>query len=138
MRQGNIDMALEQEELTGKIIGAAIQVHKVLGPGFLEAVYQKALVLELQKLGLKVDCEVPVTIFYDGVEVGKHRLDLLVEDQIVVELKAVNSFDDSHFAIVKSYLKATGLKHGLLINFGKKIIDPKRVIHSTDVNFLVS
>jgi GxxExxY protein len=131
-------MALEQEELTGKIIGAAIQVHRTLGPGFVEAIYEKALVLELKKRGIKVACEVHVPVCYEGVVVGRHRLDLLVEDQIIVELKAVNAFDDAHFAVVKSYLKATGLKHGLLLNFGKKVLDPRRVIHSKGNEFLVS
>ena len=82
-------MALELEELTGKIIGAAIEVHRQLGPGFIESIYENALVYELGRRGLKVQQQLEVPIHYDGrIEVGKHRLDLLVEDEIVVDLKA--------------------------------------------------
>ena len=124
-------MNFEFEELTEKIIGAAIQVHKKLGPGFLESVYEKALIWELKKQELKVKEQYEIVIKYDEEEIGNHRLDLLVEDTIVVELKTVKKFEDIHFAIVKSYLKAAKLKHGPLINFAKVIIDIKRVIFET-------
>jgi GxxExxY protein len=122
-------MALELEELTGKIIGAAIEVHRQLGPGFIESIYENALVYELRKRGLKVEPQLEVPVLYDGnIEVGKHRLDLFVESEIVVELKAISEFEDIHFAIVRSYLRAMKKKHGLLLNFAKVTLDMKRVI----------
>jgi GxxExxY protein len=120
---------LEHEELTNKIIGCAIEIHKKLGPGFIESIYENAFIIELQKKGLPFEKQKEVTIQYDGVEVGKHRLDLIVEDTIVVELKAIRNIEDIHFVIVKSYLKALGKEHGLIINFSKKVIEVKRVIH---------
>ncbi len=123
---------LEHEELTGEIIAGAIEVHKRLGPGFIEQIYENALILELRKRGLKVDKEVSVTIKYDGIEVGMHRLDLLVEDEIIVELKAVTDFEDVHFSVVRSYLKALGKEHGLLLNFAKPKLEIKRVIYQKD------
>jgi GxxExxY protein len=122
-------MALEFEELTGKIIGAAIEVHRQLGPGFIESFYENGLVYELRKRGLKVQQQLEVPVIYDGnVEVGKHRLDLLVEDEIVIDLKAVSELLDVHFAIVKSQLRAVKRKHGLLLNFAKVKLEAKRVI----------
>ena len=122
-------MALESEELTGKIIGAAIEVHRQLGPGFIESIYENALVYELRKRGLKVEQQLETPVFYDGdVEVGKHRLDLLVEGEIVIDLKAVSELHDVHFAIVKSQLRAVKRKHGLLLNFAKVTLEVKRVI----------
>jgi GxxExxY protein len=121
-------MALVYEKLTEAIIGAAITVHKKLGPGFIESIYENALVIELRKRGLIVDQQMEVSIAYDGIEVGKHRLDLLVEKTIVLELKSIKNIEDIHFAIVRSYLKALKLEHGLLLNFGKLTLDVKRVI----------
>ena len=112
-------MTLQHQELTEQIIGAAIAVHKKLGPGFIESIYENALVIELKKRGLIVEQQKDVRIEYDSIEVGKHRLDILVNGTIVVELKAIKEFEDIHFAIVRSYLKALNLEHGLLINFGK-------------------
>ena len=120
---------LEYEELTEKIIGAAIEVHRRLGPGFIESFYENALVIELYKRGLEVKKQIEVPVLYEYREVGRHRLDLFVEDTIVVELKAVKALEDVHFAIVKSYLKAVGRAHGLLLNFSKTILEMKRVIH---------
>lgn len=120
---------LEYEQLTERIIGCAIEVHKKLGPGFLESIYENAFIIELQKQNLQVERQREVVIKYDSVEIGKHRLDLIIDDTIVVELKAVKNVEDVHFAIVKSYLKALGKEHGLIINFSKKVIEVKRVIH---------
>ena len=90
-------MALEMEELTGKIIGAAIEVHRQLGPGFIGSIYENALVYELRKRGLTVEQQLEIPVLYDGnIEVGKHRLDLFVESEIVVELKAISEFEDIH------------------------------------------
>ncbi len=125
---------LEHEKLTGEIIAGAIEVHKRLGPGFVEQIYENALIHELRKRGLKVDKEVPISIEYDGVEVGKHRLDRLVEDEIIVELKAVKDFEEIHFIVVRSYLKALGKEHGLLLNFAKPTLEIKRAIYQKDYN----
>lgn len=122
-------MNLELKELTGKIISCAIEVHKKLGPGFLESIYQIALPMELVKQKLKVETQKAIKIFYEGKEIGQHRLDLVVEDQIVVELKTVKDFDESHIAQLISYLNATGLKVGLLFNFAKAVLKIKRVVN---------
>src|SRR6266851_283520 len=129
-KQEEETMALEFEASTERIIGAAIEVHRRLGPGFLESLYEKALIIELKKRGLAVQDQMEVIISYDDVEVGRHRLDLFVEDTIVVELKAIKNLEDIHFAIVRSYLKAVGRKHGLLLNFAKITLEVKRVIAS--------
>ena len=123
-------MGLEQEELTGSVIGAAIEVHKALGPGFLESVYENALALELAARGIGFEQQLAVPILYRGSEVGLHRLDLLVAASIIVELKAVKALEDVHFAVVRSYLRATGREHGLILNFAKPTLEIKRVIAS--------
>ena len=122
---------LAHEELTGRIIACAIEVHKALGPGFLESIYEAAMVVELKRVGLRVEQQKPLPIFYREVMVGEHRLDLLVEDKIVVELKAISELEDLHFAIVRSYLKAAGLEHGLLLNFAAMPLTVKRVIYQS-------
>jgi GxxExxY protein len=122
-------MELEHKELTDKIIGAAIQVHKQLGPGFIESIYEKALIIELRKCDLQVKAQKEVIVKYDGIEVGRHRLDIFVEETIVIELKAIKDLEDIHFAIVKSYLKSVGKRHGLLLNFAKVKLEVKRVIY---------
>lgn len=121
-------MTLEFEDLTEKIIGAAIEVHRKLGPGFLESVYENALVIELRKRGLKLEQQKEIVIRFDGAEVGKHRLDLFIENEIVVDLKTVKNFDDVHFAVVRSQLRAAERKHGLLLNFANVKVEAKRVI----------
>jgi GxxExxY protein len=123
-------VSLEFEDLTGKIIGAAIQVHRRMGPGFLESIYEKALVIELEKVGLFVQTQRELDVLYDGQTIGKHRLDMLVERQIVVELKAIKEIDPVHFAVVRSYLRAAKLKHGLLLNYNKPKLEIKRVLAS--------
>ena len=120
---------LEHETLTEKIIGCAIEVHKRLGPGFLESIYENSFIIELQKQNLEVEQQREVMIKYDGVEVGRHRIDLIIDNTIVVELKAVKNIEDIHFAVVRSYLKALGKEHGLLINFSKPVLEVKRVIY---------
>ena len=119
---------LEHGDLTDKIIGAAIEVHRRLGPGFIESIYENSLVIELRKAGLSVQQQIELPVEYDGFEVGKHRLDLFVEGTIVVELKAIKDLEDIHFAIAKSYLRAAGVKHGLLLNFAKTTLEAKRVM----------
>jgi GxxExxY protein len=118
---------MEQEELTVKIIGAAIRVHRELGPGFLESIYEEALCIELAAAGLKFVHQGAVEIKYRGRRVGEHRLDLLVEDSVVVELKAVLALQDIYFATVRSYLRATGKSVGLLMNFAATTLQTKRI-----------
>ena len=124
-------MYLEYENLTNKIIGCAIKVHRILGPGFLESIYEKALVIELNKCGLEIKQQYETIIKYDKSESGKHRIDLLIENKIVLELKAVKNIENIHFSIVSSYLRALNLSHGLILNFNKVRIDIKRVIAAT-------
>jgi GxxExxY protein len=117
---------MEQEELTGQSIGAAIEVHRELGPGFLESIYDKALVVELRRMGLTVEPQKEIVFTYRGVEVGTHRLDLFVEDLIVTELKAIRSIEPVHFAVLKAHLKAVGRETGLILNFAKVTLEVKR------------
>ncbi len=121
-------MPLEHEELTSTIIGAGISVHRALGPGFVESVYENAMAQELDHLGMPYQRQASVSVRYRDVEVGRHRLDLFVAEQIVVELKAIRCITNAHFSVVRSYLRAVGRKHGLIINFSKSKIEVKRVI----------
>ena len=118
---------LGNRDLTEHIIGAAIRVHTELGPGFLESIYEEALAVELRLLGLSFERQKPVPIFYRGHPIGEHRLDLLVQSSIVVELKAISALENIHFATVRSYLKALGLNDGLLLNFAVTRLVVKRV-----------
>lgn len=112
------------DKLTEMIIGAAIEVHKILGPGLLESIYEEALCHELALRGLIVKRQEEVDVTYKGKIIKGQRLDVLVNDEVVVELKSVSSLPEVAMAQTLSYLKATGLKRALLINFGeKKLID---------------
>jgi len=117
------------EELTNKIIGAAILVHRELGPGFIESIYEEALKVEFTEHNFSFESQKEITIKYLGVVVGVHRLDLVVEKQVILELKAVKELTDVHFAQLRSYLKATGLKVGLLLNFSKPTLEIRRVVN---------
>ena len=121
-------MELEFEKLTENIIAASIEVHKTLGPGFLESVYENALSLEFETRDIPYKRQWEISIFYNGKEVGKHRLDMFVFNKFVVELKAIKEVTNEHFAIVRSYLKAVRQRHGLILNFAKPILEIKRVI----------
>ena len=121
-------MGHDFEALSGQIIEAAISVHKELGPGFLESIYESAMKVALRHRGIVYESQKEVAVFFEGEEVGDHRLDLLVDGQIVVELKAIKALDDVHFAQVKSYLKATGRHVGLLMNFNAPTLVVKRVV----------
>jgi GxxExxY protein len=118
---------LADKDLTERIIGAAITVHKVLGPGFLETIYEEALAAEFDHLGIRFERQKPVAIIYRGKVVGEHRLDFLVEDKVIVELKAIQGIEDIHFAIARSYLKAANLQSALLLNFASMPLTVKRV-----------
>jgi GxxExxY protein len=112
------------DELTKRIIGAAIEVHRALGPGLLESIYEEALCLELQFQGIAVQRQVEIDVIYKGHVIKGQRLDLLVEEAVVVEIKAVTKLAEVATAQVLSYLKATSLKRGLLINFGElRLVD---------------
>jgi GxxExxY protein len=115
-------------DLSYQIMGAIFEVHKELGPGFVESVYEKALLLELTSRGMKVDVEKVFALTYKGKKVGTHRLDLIVEDKIVVELKTVERFAAHHTAQLLSYLKASGHRLGILVNFSKAKIEFRRVV----------
>jgi GxxExxY protein len=117
------------EELSNQIIGAAIKVHKELGPGFLESIYEEALKVELSQNGLDFASQMEIQIEYLEVPVGLHRLDLLVQNEVIVELKAVKELADIHFPQLRSYLKATGMKVGLLLNFSKPTLEVRRVVN---------
>jgi GxxExxY protein len=118
---------LRDSEITDSIIGAAIAVHRELGPGFIESVYEQALAVEFALQGIAFIRQKPIPLFYRDHQIGEHRLDFLVEDKIVVELKAIDSLENVHFAIVRSYLKATALSDGLILNFSSMPLTVKRV-----------
>ncbi len=115
-------------DLSYQIMGAIFAVHKTLGPGFLEAMYQKALLHELSLRGLKGEVEKPYNIIYRGKKIGLYRLDLIVEDKVVIEVKTVDQFHPIHKFQVLAYLKATGLKLGILANFAKEKVEYERII----------
>lgn len=116
-------------ETTNRIIGAAFVVANAIGSGFLEKVYENALVHELKKSGLSVEQQKPVRIIYDGIVVGEYVADLVVQGSVIVELKAVKALDEIHMAKCLNYLKATGLRVCLLINFGTPRLQIKRLIY---------
>ncbi len=116
--------------ITSQIIGSAYRVSNELGIGFLEKVYENALVFELRLTNLNVAQQYPISVLYQGNIVGEYIADLLVDDEIIVELKAVKALDPSHFSQCVNYLKATGKQVGLLINFGTPKIEIRRVINS--------
>ena len=118
------------ELITEKIIGSAYTVANSLGSGFLEKVYENALAHELAKAGLHVVQQAAISVMYDGVIVGDYVADLLVENEILLELKAVKALDAIHMAQCMNYLKATGLTVCLLINFGTPRIEVKRIVNS--------
>ena len=121
-------MPLELESLTEQVIGACIAVHKEKGPGFRESIYENSLKIELRKRAITAEFQKEVQVFYDGEVVGNHKLDILVNGELVVELKAIKALEDVHFAQGRSYLRATRLTHGRLINFATNPLTVKRVI----------
>jgi GxxExxY protein len=114
---------MELNQISGKIIECAIKVHRALGPGMLESAYEACLFYELNKAGLKVQKQVTLPIFYDGVKIDAgYRIDLFVEDEVIVELKAVDKVHPIHNAQLLSYLRLSNKKLGLLINFNVKLL----------------
>jgi GxxExxY protein len=121
-------MSLEAEELTREIIGAAFEVYNHLGYGFLESVYQESMVVEVRARGLVVEPQAEIHVFYKGIEVGFYRADLFVERRVLVELKVAPEYCSSDEAQLLNELKATGVKVGLLINFGRTKVGFKRLV----------
>lgn len=115
-------------DLTSKVIGLAIKVHKELGSAYEEKVYQRALYLELQRNKLKFEREKEVDIKYGPVTIGKKKLDFVIDNKVVVEIKKVDEIDKVHIAQVASYLEALKLKLGLILNFGRSKLQIKRVV----------
>ena len=123
-------MELKYKDITEKIIGASFEVHKFLGNGFPEVIYQRALAYELGKCGLNFKREIEHEIFYKDLPdpIGKRRADFVVEEKVLVELKAIIQLEDAHIAQALNYLKAYKLEVGLLINFGSKSLTFKRLV----------
>jgi len=117
-------------DLTGKIIGCAMQAHSTLGNGFQEVIYQRCLAIEMGKQNLTYQREIEMPIHYDDIEVGTRRADFLVEEKVLVELKAITELDKVHLAQALNYLEAYKMEVGLLINFGATRLQFKRLIHN--------
>lgn len=128
METKNHDGGLGNHDLTGRIIGAAITVSRTLGHGFLEGVYERALKVELASIGLRVQEQVPYKVRYKATVVGDYVADLVVEDIILVELKAVPDLAQAHRMQVLNYLRASNLEIGLLLNFGTPTLQKQRII----------
>lgn len=120
---------MEKDEITYKIIGCAMKVHSVLGNGFQEVIYQRCLAIEINKAKLNFGREVEQTIYYEGIDVGTRRADFIVENKVVVELKAIIRLEDVHLAQAKNYVVAYDLPKGLLINFGATRMEHKLIFN---------
>ncbi len=122
-----VNNAYKHSDLTAKIIGCAMKVHSALGNGFQEVIYQRCLAIEMEKQVLTFTRELEMSIYYESINVGTRRVDFLVLDKIMVELKAITKLEDVHLAQALNYLEAYKLETGLLINFGSKSLEFKRV-----------
>ena len=120
---------MKQEKITYEINGAVFEVNKTLGPGFLEKVYENALIYELKSRGLQVKSQAPITVYFKDHVVGEYFADILVEEAIILEIKAVEKLSGIHKAQILNYLKATGHKIGLLINFTHPKAEIKRFVN---------
>src|SRR5213079_107865 len=121
-----IEEESKEYNLSGQVIGAAMKVHSTLGPGFLESVYQNALIWELRKGGLWSEAQKPISVKYDGQIVGAFAADLLVNDSVIVEVKTIQALAKPHELQLVNYLTATGLNEGLLLNFGSDRLEFKK------------
>ncbi len=121
---------MEKDELTYKIIGCAMKVHNTLGNGFQEVIYQRCLAIELERAGLAYARELEQTLYYEDIEVGTRRADFVVENKLIVELKAVINLEDVHLAQAKNYVVAYDFAKGLLINFGAVSLQYKLIFNS--------
>ena len=120
----------KHSELTGKIIGCAMKVHRVIGPGFPEIIYMRCLLIELKNSGLSCEAEIERDIYYEGIKVGSRRLDLLVNNTVIVELKAVTEVEPIFYNQIINYLKIFRIEIGLLINFGNTSLQYRRFANS--------
>jgi GxxExxY protein len=120
------------EDLTSKILSACFEVINELGTGFLESVYRKALIIALQQKGLRTKFQVPLAVFFRGQVVGEFYADIMVEDKVIIELKAVSALAPGHNAQLINYLKATGVEVGLLVNFGNRKLEYKRLTRPSE------
>jgi GxxExxY protein len=121
---------MDINDVTYAINGAVFEVNRVLGPGFLEKVYENALLIELRSRGLKAEAQVPIKVRYKDDVVGEYIADIFVEDRVIVELKTVESLEKIHEAQLLNYLKATGLNIGMLVNFRHPKAEIKRLVHN--------
>ena len=119
---------MDINELTYAINGAVFEVNKVLGPGFLEKVYENALIIELRSLGLKADSQVPIKVYYKDKVVGEYTADILVEEKVILELKTVERLEKIHEAQLLNYLRATGIQVGILVSFKHTKAEIKRMV----------
>ena len=120
----------KHSELTREIIKAAQNVYNILGYGFLEKVYHNAMMMELDKAGLKAVAEKPVTVYYCGQIAGEYFADIVIEDKVILEIKAVEAINPSHEAQLVNYLKATNIDIGLLLNFGKSLVVKRKIFET--------
>ena len=120
---------MEKDPITYKIIGCAMKIHNTLGNGFQEVIYQRCLQIEMERAGLNFGREIEQTIFYEDIEVGTRRADFIVENQVVVELKAVVNLEGVHLAQAKNYVVAYNFPKGLLINFGSTSLQYKLIFN---------
>ncbi len=125
---------MKLEEITYKIIGASMKIHNTLGNGFQEVIYQRCLAIELERAGLSFEREKEQSVFYDGIQVGTRRADFVVENCIIVELKALINLEDVHLSQAKNYVVAYDFQIGLLINFGSQSLQYKKVFHPINKN----
>ena len=123
---------MQKDELTYSVIGCAMKVHNTLGNGFQELIYHRCFAIELQKARIKYTQEQEQVIFYEGIEVGLRRVDFVIENKIIVEIKAVIDLLDVHLAQAKNYVTAYGFEKGLLINFGSASLQHKLIFNSND------
>ena len=123
------DASLKHQELTHRIIGCAMKVHRGIGYGFQEVIYQRALRSEMARAGLSFERECDMPVFYEREQVGTRRVDFFVEGVVLVELKAVSVLDDLHLVQLRNYLQVFGLEVGLLLNFGARSLEFKRLRH---------
>ena len=127
MNSDSIKPEYKHSDITSRIIGCAMEVHNILGNGFQEVIYQRCLALEMQENGLDVIREQEIPIFYKGINIGTRRVDFLVQNTIMVELKALTQLEDVHISLCLNYLEAYNLDIGLLINFGGRKLEFRRL-----------
>jgi GxxExxY protein len=125
-----IKPAYKYSEITEKTIGCAMKIHQKMRNGYPELIYNRCLAIEFKKTGIVFQNEMELPIFYDGVEVGKRRVDFLVESKVLLEIKAISELTDAHLAQALNYLEVLNLEIGLLINFGSKSLEVKRLINN--------